>query len=81
MSLTMKTFDVLINNYRIQYIREINSILHKHGNGFITAPAAMLDIGEAQENYDLNVRELIETFDDKKEQQEAYYRYMNSLGF
>lgn len=81
MSLSMKTFDVLINNYRIQYIREINSILHKHGNGFITAPAAMLNIGEAQENYDLNVRELIGTFDNKKEQQEAYYRYMNSLGF
>lgn len=81
MNLTMKTFDVLINNHRIQYIREINSILHKHGNGFVTAPTAMLDIGEAQENYDLNVRELIETFDNKKEQQEAYYRYMNSLGF
>lgn len=81
MSLSMKTFDVLINNYRIQYIREVNETIRQHTEGIVTSPIAMNTIQEIKEYYDHEVRELIDTFDNKDEQEEAYQKYMNSLGF
>lgn len=81
MSLSLTTFDVLINNHRIQFIREVNETLRKHTEGIVTSPMAMIAIQEIKEEYDHDVRELIETFDNKDEQEEAYQKYMNSLGF
>lgn len=82
MSLTTDTFDVMINNYRIQCIRQVNKTVRRHKEGLVTPPIAMIEIGNIMESYKGDVQSLIATmFEDEQEKQEAYSRYMNSLGF
>lgn len=81
MSLNMKTFDVMVNNYRIHYIRKVDEIIRNHKSDYLTASTAMVAIEQSKEEYDKEVRELIKNLDNKDEQEEAYSRYMNSLGF